>query len=178
VANLLTSTTSRSSYIYGVIVVIFGFLFLYLWYFKDPTIKRSFNERAFIMSAQALENSVRLANIKFLSKGDNRVLQDIWIENGTGLDFNDSGFPIGTNSLNFNENLPITLSSCKEIWDFFMGALQPIANAPNEENFWAEVDQFGRCNYLSYQLVEKKIVYDTTIGKVAIEDHQIEQLNN
>ena len=151
---------------------------MYLWFFKDPSVENSFRIKAFDMSAEALNNSIRLANIKFLSQKGTFKHIDVWLEKDVGLDFNTNGFPVGTNLLKEQVDRPIKLSQCIEVWAFLFGGMQPIVNKPNRKLFWATTDEQSVCRYLSFAITDKQIVYDTTNGLVTVEETQITVLNN
>ena len=158
--------------------MIIGSVFLYLWFLKDPSVENSFKTRAFKMSAEALNNSVHLANMKYISQKESFKQIDVWVEKEIGLDFNSAGFPVGTNLLNQQVDLPITLSQCIEVWKFLFGGMQPIESKPNKKQFWATTDKQSVCRYLNSAITDKQIVYDTTNGLVTVEEAQINVLNN
>lgn len=170
-ANPLIGTTSKTSYLYAGLVVIFALVFCYLWFFDDPSAKEQFDEHAFTMSAESLKNSIYLANLKFVSRPNSNSFIDIWTENDQGLDFNQKGYPIGINLLNFIGNQPINKPQCEEVWNFFMSPLQPIKQIGDKSGFIAEIDTKGRCSYLNLSINDKRIIYNPTNGNVAVENN-------
>ncbi|MCW8999646.1 MAG: hypothetical protein OQK04_13140, partial [Kangiellaceae bacterium] len=120
-ANMLTSTGSRTTYYYLALIIIFILVVGFLWFFRQPSIKQNLEEGAFYSNYLAFQNSIRLANRKYLANINDGKYLDKWTVNGRGLDYNKAGFPIGTSLLISETEKPLTATHCRQIWQFLMG---------------------------------------------------------
>ncbi len=163
-----TRTQLQGSYFYVGIIVIFAGIFVYFWLFKTPSAKQVFHEQAFVMVKQALENSIKMANAKYLARSNKQQYLDVWQINDIGLDYNQQGYPTGTHLDIASITNNITLQGCIEVWDFLLGKLHPLSLTPNQNQYWASLDLMGQCHYLTLKVPDKEIIYSSISGKVDI----------
>lgn len=166
-ANVLTSTGSRTTYYYLALIILFILVIAFLWFVRQPSIKKSLDEGAFHSNYLAFKNSIRLANLKFLASVSTQKNLDKWIVNGRGLDYNQTGFPIGTSVVITEAAKPQSVTHCQQIWQFLMGPLQPeLVLAKNPNHYWVVLDPQGNCVFKNPKVLGKQIVYVATTGKV------------
>ncbi|MDH5432972.1 MAG: hypothetical protein OEY19_03440 [Gammaproteobacteria bacterium] len=157
-----------------IIVLFFALtLFFYLFYLKDPNIHQNLARQTLYFNYYALQNGIRLSNIKFLAQAEKKHINVI-ISNGIGLDFNDYGFPVGTRFEHRSANYKLKTSDCSEIWQFVLNKLgNRIQTTANKDEFWTE-SKSNSCFYYSPVYIDEFIVYNPLSGKV----HLSSKINN
>ena len=170
-ANVLTSTGSRTTYYYLILIILFVLMVVFLWFFRQPSLKKNLDQGAFHSNYLAFKNSIRLANLKFLANVSDGKYLDKWIVNGRGLDYNQAGFPIGTSVAILKPERPQTVTHCQQVWQFLMGPLQPeLELAKHSNHYWVSLDHSGQCVFKNPNVLSKQIVYETTTGKVSFSE--------
>ena len=170
-ANVLTSTGSRTTYYYLALIILFILVVGFLWFFKQPSIKQNLDEGAFYSSYLAFQNSIRLANRKYLANINDGKYLDKWIVNGKGLDYNKTGFPIGTSVVIPELAKPQTAIHCQQIWQFLMGPLQPeLVLDKNLKHYWVILDSQSNCVFKNPRVLGRHIVYEATSGEVSFSE--------
>ncbi len=139
----------------------------YLIFIRQPSLTQSLNRQAFFLNFSALKNGIYLANIRFITNHQLDSPLDRWISNNIGLDFNQKGFPIGTDVTNNQQQTPLSSNDCLTIWKFVLGPLQPkIFLTHQQDSYHARLSKNNICIYISNQLDDAEIHYNALTGKV------------
>jgi len=167
-ASSLTSTSLKSGFLYfGFLMVIVGGV-SYLLLDREGGHK-NLRKQAFSLTASAFKNGIYLARSKFLVRLNNEQYLDLWVDGTTGLDFNKTGYPIGTSINDKGEKEAKTSNHCKEIWQFVLGPLQPnLIIIENGNDYWVELTSNNTCIYRSPFLDKMQLSYHSLTGKVEL----------
>ena len=168
-ASALTSTSSKSGYLYLVLLgmVILGVV--YLFAFKKPSVAKDWQRQAFKLNAAAFTNGIHLANARFLTNNADQILINWWQHNGVGLDYNTAGYPIGTDIVDIQVSTPATVENCVQIWQFVLGPLQPKVQLKQTKNdYWAELTEDRTCVFHAFELKKMQLSYHSQTGTVIL----------
>ncbi|MBV1909443.1 MAG: hypothetical protein KUG78_08975 [Kangiellaceae bacterium] len=168
-ASSLTSTSSKSGnlYLFLLIFVVIGLF--YLFFIKRPTATIDFQRQAFRLNSSAFENGIRLANMRFKSSSIEQNLVDRWFDKDVGLDYNENGFPIGTDIVIGESDKGMSAENCQQVWRFVLGPLQPkMLVARSENEYWVEVDANNNCVFHPFKIQQMQLSYHSTTGKVVL----------
>jgi len=167
-ASSLTSTSLKSGFLYfGFLMIIVGGV-SYLLLDREG-VHKDLRIQAFSLTASALKNGIYLARSKFLVRLKNEQYLDLWIDGKTGLDFNKTGYPIGTSITDSKQQEPKTAVHCKEIWQFVLGPLQPeLTLVKNRNDYWVQLTSDNICVYRSPFVDKMQLSYHSSTGKVEL----------
>jgi len=166
-ASALTSTGLKSSQIYFafILLVIVGVIYLLL--IKKPSAADNIVRQAFQLNSSAFENGIYFANIRFLTKNPDRNQLDQWLIGKVGLDYNQKGFPIGTDIEDFDQQTPKTSENCRQIWQFILGPLQPKLHLSKKNSgYWTYLNEQNVCIYQRDRLNKMILSYHSETGRV------------
>ncbi len=168
-ASALTSTSSKSGYLYLILLgmVILGVV--YLFAFKKPSVAKNWQQQAFNLNAAAFTNGIHLANARFLTNNSRQKRIDWWIDGGIGLDYNKAGYPIGTDISDSQLGAPINAENCAQIWRFVLGPLQPQIHSSKVKNgYWVELTKDKTCIFRAFELEKMQLSYHSQTGTVTL----------
>ncbi|MDQ7049355.1 MAG: hypothetical protein Q9M92_07330 [Enterobacterales bacterium] len=165
--NPLVSTGIKTAYWYIVLLGIFIASVFYWFSFGNPSRKDELYTQAFYLNSKAFENAIYFARVKFMSDHTQISSLDRWTINGIGLDYNNAGYPTGTDVDDSYYDRPQTVENCQQIWRFILGPLQPkLLLQPTENNYWVELNDNNICIYRPFHYKNLEIRYDSALGKV------------
>ena len=173
-ASSLTATSLKSLSLYFVLLVMIVLGAIYFLHFKQPNVIDSLNTQAFRLNYSAFENGIKLANYQFIIRNAQQVknngnMFDIWTEGDIGLDYNNAGFPIGTDILRSNQQAPASSNDCLRLWQFVMGPLQPkILLKPDSGGYWTQLSFDNSCIFYSSDVPGLEVHYFSDTGKVSL----------
>ena len=168
-ASSLTSTNLKSGFLYLLLIVVASCAVLYLLLPNHSKTINHLQKKSLVINSSALKNGIKFANMKFKLKKNNSQRLNLWISNGVGLDFNDNGFPIGSNISNLNQQLPKSSKQCRQIWKFVLGPLQPKLELKFNNGYWTKLEKNNTCSY-RYSSHKPYIVYHSLSGTVTLSD--------
>jgi hypothetical protein len=164
VSSSLTSASLKS-----------GFFSFFLLFAKNPSVHENLNRHAFKLNFSAFSNGIKFANYKFIAQRkdvNEDYTKDVWLDKKVGLDFNLSGFPIGTEFGDKSYQLPQTAKDCLQLWNFVLGSLKPkISILKNKHDYWVLLNEQGECEYRDPNVAELFVMYDANEGKVKLIDN-------
>ncbi len=180
-ASLLTSTSAKSSLLYLGLFLCMILGSAYFLLLKKQSTLDNFRKQAFKLNFVAFKNGIQLANYKFVAGKQANSLLNRWVINETGLDYNELGFPIGTDlqeahfPVSINQSpqiiskpkLPEKTENCIQIWNFVLSKLRPeISDSPRSTNYWATLNHNKTCIFRSAKVPENEIHYQANKGTV------------
>ncbi len=166
-ASVLTSTSSKSGYLYLVLLALVVTGLVYLFVFEKPPVAKDWQRQAFRLNAAAFSNGIHLAHARFLTNNQDKIRQDWWQDKGVGLDYNPMGFPIGTDISEINLTTPASAENCRQIWQFVLGPLQPeVSLKKTDSGYWVELTEDKICVFYAFDLQKMQLSYHSLSGKV------------
>ncbi|MET1255693.1 hypothetical protein [Aliikangiella maris] len=177
-ASVLLSTNRKSIYFYMGIV---GILVPVSWYFlkfSDPNVINNLHQQTFQLNYAAFKSGIRLAHYHFLAKddlakkngvtksstGENLIKQSIGL-----LHFNQHGFPIAIKRYSADQQTPLSVQDCIDIWDSVLGPLKPnLSITPTDTEYWVRLSSNNQCIIGSHTANNSQISYDAIVGKVTL----------
>lgn len=142
---------------------------VYLFVFKKPSVAKDWQRQAFRLNAAAITNGIHLANVRFLTNNSNKIQTDWWLQGGIGLDYNSSGYPIGTNISDRQLQAPINSENCAQIWRFVLGPLQPqIHSSKITSGYWVELTDDKTCVFHAFELEKMQLSYHSQTGTITL----------
>jgi len=167
--NPLVSTGLKTGYWYILLLGAFAAAVFYWFTAGDPSRKDDLNTQAFYLTGKAFENAVYFAHVKFMSNHTQVSSLDRWIVDGVGLDYNEFGYPTGTNVDDSYYDRPQTVENCQQIWLFILGPLQPkLYLQASGEGYWTRLNDENICVYQPFYNKNLQIRYDSALGSVEI----------
>lgn len=166
-ANILTATGLKNIYFYMLIILLVAVGALYLIFVREPGIRENLEGHSFFLNYSAFQNSIYLANMRFIADRSKLDRIDHWVDNDIGLDFNVYGFPIGTDITVGDQKSPRSIENCAQIWRFLMGPFQPELSTKQDDKIYSTaLSADDNCVYRSPWVKERQIIYNSTLGKV------------
>lgn len=166
---MLTTTSIKGGFLY------FGLLFLivvsviYFLLFSNPSVQNNFYERAFKLNYSAFKNGIQFANYRFITDKKKDSTIDKWINQDIGLDYNEYGFPIGTEISDITQESPVTADDCRHIWQFVLGPLRPdISFTVKNKGYWVQLTTDKVCVFRSGNVANFEIHYRAIEGNVLL----------
>ena len=175
----LTSTSVRSAWLFLGLMLLVVLTVIYLYFFRSPSIEENFKQQARYANYEALKNSIRFANYRFIVSDTSLTTLDIWRDGDQALDYNRAGFPIGT-ALDENDVLAITnKSQCVQVWRFLLGPLRPsisenrLRGKAGESEYWVKLSTPNKnnqtdCLFISLDVSNFTVRYRPENGTVEI----------
>ncbi len=168
-ASALTSTNTKSGYLYLILLGMIVLGVVYLFVFKKPSVAKDWQRQAFRLNAAAFTNGIHLANARFLTNNANQVQVDWWLQGGIGLDYNSAGYPIGTDISDSQLSAPVKPENCGQVWKFVLGPLQPQMHpSKSENNYWVELTEDKTCVFHAFGLEKMQLSYQSQTGTVIL----------
>lgn len=183
-ASLLTATGRQSIPLYLFLMALFSLGASYLVTFRKPSLQDSFHLQAFKLNYAAFNNGIRFAKVRFIAREQKQSNIDVWsvsqVNTLSGLDYNQYGFPIGTDITSTNQQLPETDEQCRQVWQFVLGPLQPkiflstddYEQIHQDAGYWAKITPDNICLYHSSQVNQFVIRYNARSGEVLLMETQ------
>jgi len=167
--NPLVSTGVKSGYWYVLLMVTFASTAFYWFTSGNPSRKDQFYAQAFYLNSKAFENGIYFARVKFMSDHSQTDSLDRWIKNSRGLDYNQAGFPTGTDVEDSYFDKPQRVENCQQIWRFVLGPLQPkIFLTPSDKGYWVELNDQNNCIFRPFHYKTLEMGYNAATGEVVI----------
>jgi len=167
--NPLVSSGIKSAYWY--IVLLGGFTASVFYWFTsgDPSRKDDLYAQAFYLNGKAFENAIYFARVKFMSGHTQTSSLDRWTVNEVGLDYNNAGYPTGTDVEDPYYDRPQNVENCQQIWRFVLGPLQPrLFLQASDKGYWTALTDENICVYRPFYYKNLEIRYDSALGSVEI----------
>ncbi len=165
--NLLVSTGVKSGHWYLLLLAGFGLTVFYWFFTGDPSRKDELLRQAFYLNAKAFENGIYFSRVKFMSNHNRISSIDAWLNQGVGLDYNEAGYPIGTDIDDPYYDKPQNVENCRQVWRFVLGPLQPLLFLePSDKGYWVELTEENDCIYRPYRYKNLQILYNSANGSI------------
>lgn len=169
-ASSLTSASLKSGFLFICFLGLIGLGVVYLLLWRQPSVVDNLNQQAFRLNYAAFKNGIKLANYQFIANQSLYQSSEIlnrWNDGKSALDYNSSGFPIGTSVTDINQQQPNSALNCYEVWRFVLGPLQPeISIDPSQGKYWTELHPNEYCAYYPPNIKNLAIFYYFNQGNV------------
>jgi hypothetical protein len=169
--NYISVNNSNRYVNYLIVIFSVGLSFFLLFKLSDRTPSDNLYRQAFYLNAAAFKNGIHLANIKFFANNPNNDTIDRWQLPDVGLDYNNRGYPIGTQLSELDEKRITDIEQCRQIWQFVLGPLQPkiFLNA-NSNGYWVELIETDICIYHPFNQPELSLRYLASTGETNLSE--------
>lgn len=171
-ASGLSSTGVKSGFLYLILLIAIVMAVLYFLLVQRPGVRDNMDRHAFRLNFAAFSNGIKFANLRYTTNSASVMGKggiDQWLDGDIGLDYNNAGFPIGTDILVAGLQLPRSSKDCLQLWQFVLGPLQPkITLSQKSGKYWTRLIDDSVCIYQSSQIDGLFILYDANKGKVSL----------
>lgn len=149
-------------------VAVFGLTLI--WIVNHPSERQSnrLHDNMMAMTTMAFQEAIVFTHMKYhASAGRTGAILDLVQLDNHYIDFNQHGFPVGTDHTKSSVILPITTQNCRQLWVALLQPLSPLLQPDLHASLKVKAVN-GECVFTSISDPAKKIIYSPENGRVSM----------
>lgn len=151
---------------WGLLLAIFAACYWGVIVLPDANEQRQSHLKMLAATTEALQKTVIYSHFKYFTATSGKGVKLNGLElDGKGLDYNEYGFPVGTEHTPDSLSLPVTAQHCRDLWNALLVTMQPML-VPAPSGVLEVKAYVGSCIFRSIQYPNMAIVYNTQRGSV------------
>ena len=139
-----------------------------LWIINHPSDHQSnkLHDNMMAMSTVAFQEAIVFTHMKYHASANRTgaILDLVQLDNHK-IDFNQHGFPVGTDHTESSVILPITTRNCRQLWTTLLQPLSPMLQPDHYASLKVKAVN-GKCVFTSIKSPSSKITYSPVSGRV------------
>ena len=137
-----------------------------IWSYPNQNARKSHYAKMLGVSSNALQQAVIYAHLKYHALSDGKGAKlDLLQMDGSLIDFNKSGFPMGNSHTINSIKLSITTANCRELWNDLLHPMRPMILPEPRASLSVEAVR-GKCVFTSTLYPNMSIEYSPEEGSV------------
>ncbi|PWK52932.1 hypothetical protein [Pleionea mediterranea] len=141
-----------------------------LWIINHPSDRQSIrlHNNMMAMTTMAFQEAIVFTHMKYHASANRTgAILDLVQLDHHNIDFNQHGFPVGTDHTESSVILPITTRNCRQLWIALLQPMSPMLQPDPYASLKAEAIN-GKCVFTSLNSPSTKITYSPVSGRVAM----------